>query len=627
MNPPEAPDIPDRLVSEAFVAAPGPRRVLVYAPLAYSTPHFETDLEIAQRHLDLGDEVDLVLCDGDLVSCQLNPLREAPRCVQCISRSLQGAAQLSARVPVVSLADFLRPEDRRELGRLPVVFPDQAALRNYRYEAFDAGMATLSSVIDFVRSPDVDTVRYSGVINRTLRAAVATFLAIRRALAVRAYDRVYIYNGRWSMMRSAVRACQQAGIEFYTHERGSDFRKFALYRNTLPHDKPAFQASAREAWELAGDSRRAESLAHEFFHACRQRVEKTWFSYVKAQEAGRVPVDWNRAARRVVYFTSSEFEYAAICEGTLGRIYPSQALAAPRIARLLAATSPDAHLWIRVHPNDNTPETAHKWQAATAGVPNITLILPDAKVDSYALLDGAERVLTFGSTLGIEATYWGKPAICADFSFYNGLDAQYEAASEAELAELLAQPDLPPKPRANALIFGYYLNTFGAAFRHFSTGKISDYAFESPFRGRCLKPDFDDLRRRLIGLYEGGEFRRAVAVARVCVEFRPADDFPHAVCVLGLLRLGAVPEAIGAMEAAAGKLSPAQLELLLKKAGQGILDSMMPLAQRLPGHEFSALAGRVGAVMRRAPAFESIGRKFAAMGSGVADAPAVAAGS
>ena len=49
----------DATISEAFTPAAAPRRVLIYAPLAYSTPHFETDLEIAQRHLDLGDNVEL----------------------------------------------------------------------------------------------------------------------------------------------------------------------------------------------------------------------------------------------------------------------------------------------------------------------------------------------------------------------------------------------------------------------------------------------------------------------------------------------------------------------------------------------------------------------------------------
>src|SRR5690606_14617556 len=97
---------------------------------------------------------------------------------------------------------------------------------------------------------------------------------------------------------------------------------------------------------------------------------------------------------------------------------------------------------------------------------NITLIPPDAKVDSYALLDRGERILTFGSTIGIEGTFWGKPSICAEYSYYDGHDAQYEANSEAELMDLLTRPGLAAKPREHALGFGYYMNTFGTNFIH-----------------------------------------------------------------------------------------------------------------------------------------------------------------
>lgn len=616
MNPatetnPGPPAPPDLVVRAAFTRAARPRRVLVYAPLAYSTPHFETDLEIAQRHLDLGDAVELVLCDAELPSCQLNPRREAARCVQCVSRNLQGAAQLSAPVPVLDLLGALTPEDRAVLAAIPAEFRDQAELRGYQCEGFDAGLAALSSVIDFVRTPVVDVRAHAGVIHATVVAAVGTFLALRRRLAEGRHDRVYIYNGRWSMVRSAVRACEQAGVEFYTHERGSDFRKFALYRNGLPHDKAAFRARVRAAWAARGAG--AAALGEAFFTGRRQRVEQNWFSFVKGQEAGRVPADWGRTARRLVWFTSSEFEYAAIGEGATGRIYPNQPEAAPRLARLLAARSPGVHVWVRVHPNDRSAETTRRWTAATAGLHNVTLVLPEAPVDSYALLDGAERVLTFGSTTGIEATFWGKPAVCADFSFYDGLEAHYEATTEAELIELLTRPGLPAQPREGALACGYYLQTFGEEFAHFATEKISDYAFESPFRGRCLKPDHDDLRRRMVALAEAGEWRRAGAVARLAGEFRPADDVAQTVRAAARLREGNLVEALAGLEAAAQVLTPEQLARVLQHTGQALLAATMQLAQSGRSAEFAREARRAGALFGRVPALAEIGGKLRAM--------------
>ena len=606
----DSPALSDLTISGAFAPAAAPRRVLVYAPLAYSTPHFETDLEIAQRHLDLGDTVELVLCDGELPSCQLNPEHETKRCLECVSRNLQGRAQLSAKVPVLSLTTCMTDEDHAGLARIPRGFADQKQLRHYRYENFDAGMATLSSLIDFVRSPEVDTRQYSQFIHASLYAAVLTFLALKRVLARAPYDRVYIYNGRWSMMRSAVRACESQGVDYYTHERGADFRKFALYRNVLPHDKLAFRARTQAAWDHAQGHPETRALAEAFFEDRRKRVEKTWFSFVKEQEQGRVPADWDRPGRKLVYFTSSEFEYAAIGDGTMDRIYRSQAQGAPCIARRLAKASPGSHLWIRVHPNDNTPETSEKWRKSTAGLANVTLIPPDAKIDSYALLDGAERVLTFGSTIGIEATYWGRPSVCADFSFYNGRDAQYEATTEDELIDLLTCAHLEPKPRENALGYGYYLNTYGGGFLHFETERISDYEFKSPFRGRCLKPDYDDLRRRLHELYTDGELHRAAAVARSCVAFVADDAMARSILVLSLLRLNLTRAAVETLEEAAAKTKPEQLAPVLKNTGKAFLDSLMALANQGQAALFVPLARRTGAVMQRVPAYAGVGQNL-----------------
>ncbi len=605
------PSDPD--VSAAFVRPAQPRRILVYAPLAYSTPHYETDLEIAQRHIDLGDTVELALCDAELSSCQLNPKRDPQRCVHCVSRNLQGHAQLSAQVPVVSLLGSLLPEDHALLAHIPRLFPDHHTLRNYCFQGFDAGLATLSSVIDFARSLNVDTKQHATLIHQTLYAAASTFLSLRRRLEAGRYDRVYIYNGRWSMVRSAVRACEQVGVPYYTHERGSEGHKFMLFHNVLPHDKDEFRRRTQETWKRVQALPEAQAKAASFFQERRQRVEKTWFSFVKQQESGRIPADWNRDARRLVFFTSSEFEFAAIGDGATGRIYPTQVAGMDRIARRLATASPRSHLWIRVHPNDKSPHTVQRWKDTAAALRNVTLILPDESIDSYALLDGAERIMTFGSTMGIEATFSGKAAVCADFSFYDGLDAQYEAANEDDLIDLLTRADLPPKPRKHALCYGYYLNSFGGEFLHFTTEKISDYEFKSPFRGQCLRPDYNDLRQRLIALYTAGNFARAENIARLCTQFKPDDGLVQSIWSLTLIRRGQLAVALDALEAAVGKTTPAQFEQILKSTSKAVLDAVMQLGSRADEKEFRAIANRTGTLLQRSTTFAPIGQKLVAL--------------
>ena len=42
---------------------------------------------------------------------------------------------------------------------------------------------------------------------------------------------------------------------------------------------------------------------------------------------------------------------------------------------------------------------------------NLKIIWPEEKIDSYALILGCEKVITFGSTIGFEASFLGKPVI------------------------------------------------------------------------------------------------------------------------------------------------------------------------------------------------------------------------
>ena len=60
---------------------------------------------------------------------------------------------------------------------------------------------------------------------------------------------------------------------------------------------------------------------------------------------------------------------------------------------------------------------------------NLKIIGPDEDIDTYKLMDIADKVISFGSTTGIEATFWGATSILFGKSFYMHLDAAYQPNS------------------------------------------------------------------------------------------------------------------------------------------------------------------------------------------------------
>ena len=96
-------------------------------------------------------------------------------------------------------------------------------------------------------------------------------------------------------------------------------------------------------------------------------------------------------------------------------------------------------------------------------------------VSSYEVLDAADKVLVFGSTIGAEAVVAGKPVILYGNSYYEQLDICYRATDLEQLVALCVQPLTPRNPEP-ALMYAYFMLRSGAALNGYTGNKRSqDY--------------------------------------------------------------------------------------------------------------------------------------------------------
>jgi hypothetical protein len=104
--------------------------------------------------------------------------------------------------------------------------------------------------------------------------------------------------------------------------------------------------------------------------------------------------------------------------------------------------------------------------------PNVFLIEPESKTDSYALIDKAYKIITFGSTIGVEANYWRKPVILLSKAFYYHADVAYIPKDKSEIFKLLTD-DLDPKGIESSEKIAFYLMKGGvkAPYYDFEFGK------------------------------------------------------------------------------------------------------------------------------------------------------------
>jgi hypothetical protein len=435
----------------------------LFVSLYAATPHFETELELISDLLDDGHRVHVLRCTGQLGACVQNPEHRDGWCKLCVSKVDAGLGSLTG--------SGVRIEEMREVDpdpRLPKRFATVDELKTYTLDGAELGRGVYSTMCGRTnKDTRFDTRRFAILIRRELEAAHAVYVNVREAIAKTGADRVYIFNGRFATCHAAIEACRRASVTFFTHERGGSPDHYLLRENALPHDLAINTAEIETVWAAANTDK--EAIGRRWFVERRNGVERSWESFTKAQTTGMLPEGFDRTKRNIAIFNSTMEEYASI-KGWELDLYADEVVGVQRIVEALADYR-DVHVYLRVHPHmkgirrdDNYQLRAYAELAKRS--PHLTVIWPESPVHTYELLDRSKVALTFGSTVGVEACYWGTPSVLAGHALYEKLDCAHRPKSHDELvALLLGEPSA--KDQLGAIKYGYWESVRGTRFRKF----------------------------------------------------------------------------------------------------------------------------------------------------------------
>lgn len=456
-------------------------KVLIVSYFTKWVTHLGTELELAEQHLSNGDSVTFLTCDGSIGACMANPAGDKDKCRECILRRTDGIMELSGDVKMYPLGAPIITREALANSYLsnPPKIDDYKKLK---YKGYDLGWGALSSAIKLHRDPLCDSKAAMQSAETYLATATRSYEGTRNFLRNRSdFERAYVFNGRFAETRGALRAIQSKKIQVFTHERGSSIHHYQLYLDSLPHNLELFRKNLQKSWANAKDAASRNETANQFYLARRNGNPLNWISFTEKQEAGNMPAEWDSEKRNIVIFNSSEDEFAAIGDMWTNPVYSSQAEAVRKITADTLGKKPDVHYYLRIHPNLSGVENSSLENLLAVQAPNLTTIGADDNISTYALLDACDCVMTFGSTVGVEATYWGKPSILAGMSYYCQLDIAYEAKSHNEVIGFLLDENLVPKSRHGALKYGYYLRTRGIPFKYWMPNDFSSGSFGNLF--------------------------------------------------------------------------------------------------------------------------------------------------
>jgi hypothetical protein len=450
------------------------------------TPIFETEMELIRKHEQSGDTIRVLQCTGNLSNCHWNNKHNNSQCAVCRSKFKNGWGVLNPGKNV-ELKQF--PPYEHMIADFPPAFNSVEDIIKYQYDNENIGYGAASTLITNFRDHRFDTKRYHKEIIRELSTAVEVYKTLKGEFEEFKPDRVYFFNGRITTQLPAKLLCKRMGIEYFSYEVANKLNSYRLMKNSTPHGVVSVEEInlIRSNWKSEH-----EKIGELFF---RQKRSGNNFenipSYVKEQTKEVLPKSFNRKKKNIAIFNNTIDEYAGV-EEWKNKIYEPDETAG--IRKILESFESDNRymFYLRVHPNmkevSDTTSQLVDIRELSSRFKNLCVIWPKDDVDSYALMTACEKTITFCSTMGVEATYWGRPSILAGHAYYENFDCVYMPKTHEELVKLLEE-DIKPLPVESTLKYGYWEVTNGTPFEHFKQTGLKDRLPVGTFDGIVIEPD------------------------------------------------------------------------------------------------------------------------------------------
>jgi len=339
----------------------------------------------------------------------------------------------------MTVKDFLliSSEQRTTINAMESVpFSSVRDIENITIDNADIGVSAMSSVISLLREPKPDVTQHERLIRLNLVSAARAYFSVLNHLSEERPDKFILFNGRFAQLRPALRAAQKLCIESYVHDRAGVIDRYSLTKNTFPLDLEAIKSEIQRiasSAELSDQQRR--QLANEWYDERRNNKPQGWESFTAKQRWGHLP-ELSAGKMNLVIFNSSEDELEAFNEWS-NPYYLDQNEA---IQQIVADLDPARFkVFVREHPNLTgvVNSQTKRLRNIEKLYPRLSLIPAESPVSTYSLLDTCDVVLTFGSTVGIEAVYRGKPSFMMGRAFYENLKCCVQPSSHSELISLL----------------------------------------------------------------------------------------------------------------------------------------------------------------------------------------------
>lgn len=418
-------------------------------------------LDVAKDKAEEGNDIYLIKCDKSFGICRANYQGNSSICNLCSKcmRSLVKKTIIGENVHYVSLTELYS-----KYNILPKThsfsYNNVKELKGIKYRGIDIGYAAFSTFASVTRNimPSFNDY-FKKYINTLFDSQIQMIDALNLYVDEIVPDWIIFHNGRHVTNKCFYQLAKNRNIPFVATERMWDSDHVTLsnnFVNDIPHSSAAIVNKIEEMWN-SGDANKNIEIAHEFFYNRRYGKYAGDVVYTSHQKQGLLPDNYNTDKKNIVIFNSSEDEYYSLSEEyDNSGLFDNQYEALKTIFDHYSGSKEYA-FYLRIHPNlSNVPWKSHRL-LYTLKYSNVTIIPPESQISSYSLMDIADKIIVFNSTMGIEGTYWGKVVMALSYSYYNNLNAVYTPKTVRDLYDFIENDELKPKTKDGCLKSAVYL--------------------------------------------------------------------------------------------------------------------------------------------------------------------------
>lgn len=421
----------------------------------YGSVNFSFEVDSIISHSQSND-VTVLVCDGSVKKCCGNTFGNKLLCFECRRRTASVLSKIS-NIRIIKQKEVLKKKSDHK----SYYYHSLKDLNKVVYRDFEIGYGVSSYYISLTRNlnPRI-TPKLKRILDDWLEISM-THADIADSMISSEYDCVYVINGRLFDSKPYQEIAFARGKHVILGEScttidGRIVRM--LFDNVRVHSVAGNSDNIRHFWDssvLSIEERR--SIASSFYEKRANAIKTNDKVYISGQKQGVLPDDWDASKINIAIFNSSEDEFAAIGgEFEKNNLFGSQLEGIKFLLENIKDNS--IHFYLRIHPN--LMNIHYKYHTDLYKLPkqysNVTVIPGDSPVSSYSLMKSCDRLITFGSTMGVEAAYAGKEAMVMRPCFYYYLDVNYVPKTKEDVLDFVSGKVGYTPSLEDALKYSYY---------------------------------------------------------------------------------------------------------------------------------------------------------------------------